>query len=159
MNPKIVDKQLGIIYDTAVPGYQIVIDTNVWIAALRSKRGASYKLLSLIDSGKFEINLSVPLVLEYEDVAKRIVGAIPLTARDVDDILDYICSVAHHRKIYYLWRPFLSDPRDDMILELAVTAECDFIVTFNQSDFAGIQQFGLATLTPKEFLQQIGVVR
>jgi putative PIN family toxin of toxin-antitoxin system len=142
-----------------MPVYQIVIDTNVWIAALRSKRGASYKLLSLIDSGKFEANLSVPLVLEYEDTAKRLVGEIPLTERDVDDILDYICAVAHHRRIYYLWRPFLSDPRDDMVLELAVTAECDFIVTFNQSDFVGVEQFGLSTLTPKEFLQKIGVVK
>jgi putative PIN family toxin of toxin-antitoxin system len=142
-----------------MPVYQIVIDTNVWIAALRSKRGASYKLLSLIDSGKFEANLSVPLVLEYEDTAKRLVGEIPLTERDVDDILDYLCAVAHHRRIYYLWRPFLSDPRDDMVLELAVTAECDFIVTFNQSDFVGVEQFGLSTLTPKEFLQKIGVVK
>jgi len=142
-----------------MPVYQIVIDTNVWVAALRSKRGASYKLLSLIDSGKFEANLSVPLVLEYEDTAKRLVGEIPLTERDIDDILDYLCSVAHHRKIYYLWRPYLSDPSDDMVLELAVTAACDFIVTFNQSDFAGIEQFGLNTLTPKEFLQKIGAVR
>jgi hypothetical protein len=97
--------------------------------------------------------------IEYEDTAKRLVGEIPLTERDVDDILDYLCSVAHHRRIYYLWRPFLSDPRDDMVLELVVTAECDFIVTFNQSDFVGVEQFGLATLTPKEFLQKIGVVK
>ncbi|MGH2521679.1 MAG: putative toxin-antitoxin system toxin component, PIN family [Anaerolineales bacterium] len=141
-----------------MPGYQIVIDTNVWIAALRSKRGASHKLLSLIDSGKYAANLSVPLILEYEDAAKRLVGEIPLTARDIDDILDYICAVANPHKIYYLWRPFLSDPGDDMILELAVTAGCDFIVTYNQSDFAGIGQFGLIALTPKEFLQKIGVL-
>jgi putative PIN family toxin of toxin-antitoxin system len=142
-----------------MPVYQIVIDTNVWIAALRSKRGASYKLLSLIDSGKFEANLSVPLVLEYEDAAKRLIGEIPLTERDIDDILDYVCTVAQHRKIYYLWRPFLTDPRDDMVLELAVTAQCEFIVTFNQSDFAGVEQFGLSALTPREFLQKIGVIR
>ncbi len=139
-----------------MPVYQIVIDTNVWIAALRSKRGASHKLLSLIDSGKYAANISVPLVLEYEDAAKRLVGEIPLTGRDIDDILDYICAVANHHKIYYLWRPFLGDPGDDMILELAVTAECDFIVTYNQSDFAGIEQFGLITLTPKAFLKKIG---
>lgn len=138
--------------------YQIVIDTNVWIAALRSKRGASHKLLSLIDSGQFEANLSVPLVLEYEDVAKRLVGKIPLTARDIDDILDYICQVANRRKIYYLWRPFLSDPDDDMVLELAVAAECDFIITFNQSDFQGIELFGIDTITPREFLQKIGAL-
>ena len=141
-----------------MPVYQIVVDTNVWIAALRSKRGASHKLLSLIDSGQYEANISVPLVLEYEDTAKRFVGEIPLTERDIDDILDYICAVANQHKIYYLWRPFLSDPGDDMILELAVTAECDFIVTYNQSDFVGVEQFGLITLTPKEFLQKIGVL-
>ena len=138
--------------------YQIVIDTNVWVAALRSKRGASHRLISLIDSGKFEVNISVPLVLEYEEVAKRLVGEIPLTERDIDDVLDYICKVAHHRKIYYLWRPFLSDPGDDRVLELAVTAECDFIVTFNQSDFQGIEQFGLAAITPQAFLRKIGAL-
>ena len=141
-----------------MPVYQIVVDTNVWIAALRSKRSASHKLLSLIDSGQYEANISVPLVLEYEDTAKRFVGEIPLTERDIDDILDYICAVANQHKIYYLWRPFLSDPGDDMILELAVTAECDFIVTYNQSDFVGVEQFGLITMTPKEFLQKIGVL-
>ncbi|MEW6364051.1 MAG: putative toxin-antitoxin system toxin component, PIN family [Acidobacteriota bacterium] len=142
-----------------MPVYQIVIDTNVLIAALRSRRRASYRLLSLIDSGKYQANLSVPLVLEYEAVAKRLVGEIPLTRRDIDVILDYVCSVAHHRQIYYLWRPFLSDPRDDMVLELAVTGKCDFIVTFNKSDFEGVERFGLNALTPKEFLQKIGVVK
>ena len=138
--------------------YQIVIDTNVWIAALRSKRGASHKLLSLIDSGKFETNISVPLVLEYEDVAKRLVGEIPLTAHDIDDILDYICLVANQRKIYYLWRPLLSDPNDDMVLELAVTAQCEFIVTFNRRDFRGVEQFGIDAITPQMFLQKIGAL-
>lgn len=138
--------------------YQIVIDTNVWIAALRSKRGASHKLLSLIDSGKFEMNISVPLVLEYEDAAKRLVGEIPLTARDIDDILDFIYLVANQRKIYYLWRPLLSDPNDDMVLELAVTAQCEFIVTFNQRDFRGVEQFGIDAITLQEFLQKIGAL-
>ncbi len=138
--------------------YQIVIDTNVWIAALRSDRGASYKLLTLIDSGAYEANISVPLILEYEETAKRLVGEIPLTESDIDDILDYICKVANHRQIYYLWRPFLSDPDDDMVLELAITAECEFIVTYNQSDFHGVEQFGLSAVTPKEFLQKIGAL-
>jgi predicted nucleic acid-binding protein len=61
--------------------------------------------------------------------------------------------------IYYLWRPHLSDPRDDMVLELAVSAKCDFIVTFNQSDFSGADVFGVRILTPKELLQKIGVVK
>ena len=59
---------------------------------------------------------------------------------------------AHHQKIFYLWRPFLRDPNDDMVLEVAVEAQCSYIVTFNTRDFAGIEQFGLQTLTPGEFL-------
>jgi len=135
--------------------FRLVIDTNVLVAALRSRRGASYALLSQIGSGQFEINVSVSLVLEYEDAAKRLLGSTPLSESDIDDILDYICAVAKRWAIHYLWRPFLSDPGDDMVLELAVTAGCDFIVTYNKDDFRGIEVFGLRVLTPKEFLQEI----
>jgi putative PIN family toxin of toxin-antitoxin system len=150
---ELVDKCRGIIYDTimSVPG--IVIDTNVLVAALRSQRGASYKLLMRIDSGTFGVNISVPLILEYEDAAKRLVG---LTADDVAGVLDYICAVARQHRVFYLWRPFLRDPKDDMILELAVVANCSFIVTFNQRDFQGAELFGIRVVTPKEFLQGIG---
>ena len=138
--------------------HRIVIDTNVLIAALRSRRGASYKLLTLIGSGKFEINVSVPLVLEYEDVAKRLLGEIPLSESDIDDIIDYICQIANRIKVFYLWRPTLRDPKDDMVLEVAAAANCDCIVTFNKKDFRSMDlaPFGLRALTPKEFLEEIG---
>jgi putative PIN family toxin of toxin-antitoxin system len=136
---------------------QIVIDTNVFVAALRSQYGASYKLLMLLDSGKFEINLSVPLVIEYEDAGKRLVGKRSgLRVSDIDDILDYVCSVANRKKVHYLWRPFLSDPKDDMVLELAVSAGCEIIVTYNKDDFKGVEQFGVRVMTAQEFLQEIG---
>jgi putative PIN family toxin of toxin-antitoxin system len=139
-----------------VPKYKIVIDTNVFIAALRSRRGAAYRLLTLIDSGEFETNLSVPLVLEYEDAAKRLIGDFALTASDIDDILDYVCAVASRKKIFYLWRPFLKDPKDDMVLELAVTASCNFIITYNTKDFQGVERFGVSVMTPLKFLKEIG---
>jgi len=139
-----------------MPVCQIVIDTNVWIASLRSKRGASYRLFSYIDSGLFQVNVSVPLILEYEATAKRLVGEILLTENEVDDILNYVCQVANQRRIYYLWRPFLGDPDDEMVLELAVSAGCDFIVTSDRNDFCGIEQFGMQAITPQEFLNRIG---
>jgi len=105
----------------------------------------------------FRIHLSVPLVLEYEEIGKRHSRALGLTHRDIDDILDYLCSVAGLHDIFYLWRPFLPDPDDDMLLELAVEASCQSIVTFNKRDFHGVEQFGLQAVTPQEFLQQIGV--
>lgn len=136
---------------------QIVIDTNVFIAALRSQSGASFKLLGLVgECDSFEINLSVPLVLEYEDVANRQSHVNGLSAQDIGDVLDYLCSVGNRRQIYFLWRPFLKDPKDDMVLELAVEAQCKYIVTFNKKDFAGIEKFALQVLTPQELLRKIG---
>lgn len=134
---------------------QIVIDTNVIVAGLRSQYGASYKLLMLLESGKFDIHLSVPLALEYEDATKS-KGGKNLRLEEIDDILDYICSVAQHHEIYFLWRPFLGDPRDDMVLELAVAAESKIIVTYNTDDFRGSEEFGIRVLTPRQFLQEIG---
>jgi putative PIN family toxin of toxin-antitoxin system len=136
--------------------WQIVLDTSVWIAALRSRRGASHRLLSLLGSGRFEIILSVPLLIEYEDVAKRLIGEIGLTESDIDDTLDYLCSVARHQNVHYLWRPFSPNPNDDMLIELAVAAQCDYIVTHNLRHFRGVERFGLEAVTPGEFLERIG---
>lgn len=146
----------GIIYNTIMSQPRIVLDTNVLIAALRSKRGASHKLLLLIDSGLFEVCVSVPLVLEYEAVAKRQIKDTALTEEDVEAILDYICAVAQSKKIHYLWRPNLPDPDDDMVLELAVAAGCTHIVTFNIYDFTETEEFGVKIVTPKEFLKILG---
>lgn len=135
---------------------RIVMDTNVLVSALRSRTGASFRLLSRIDGGKFSVCISVPLVLEYEAATKRMSKAIGLTYSDIDDVLDYICLVADRYKVYYLWRPLLRDPRDDMVLELAVASNADAIITYNKADFKGSEQFGVRIASPKEFLQQIG---
>jgi len=136
---------------------QIVIDTNIFIASLYSRRGYAYELISQIDSAKFEINISVPLILEYEDVAKRMLDKLGISKEDIDTVIDYICAVGDQHKIFYLWRPFLKDPRDDMVLELAVAAGCEYVVTYNKKDFEGVEdQFGISIVTPDEFLQQIG---
>lgn len=120
--------------------------------------GASYLLLSLIDSEKFVVNISVPLILEYEDVAKRQLNALALTEQSVNNILDYMCQIAVHHQIFYVWRPVLKDAKDDMVLEVAVAAEANYIVTFNMRDFVGSEQFGVRVLPPKAFLQQIGIL-
>jgi putative PIN family toxin of toxin-antitoxin system len=135
---------------------RIVIDTNVFISALRSRRGASYRLFTMLERADIEINISVPLIVEYEDAAKRIAREVGLTHNDIDDVLDYICSIAQRRKIHFLWRPFLKDPQDDHILELAVESECKFIVTHNVRDFSGAEQFGIRVVTPKVFLKALG---
>jgi predicted nucleic acid-binding protein len=115
--------------------------------------------MRLIDSGKFTVSISIPLVLEYEDAAKRLLGSISLNMHDIDDIINYICRIANWRNIFYLWRPFLKDPKDDMVLELAVAGQCGTIVTYNTKDFEGIEQFGVRVMTPKMFLDEIGELK
>lgn len=138
---------------------RIAVDTNVLVAGLRSRRGASFHLLSLIgSSAAFEIALSVPLLLEYEAVLKRQSKQLGLTHRDVDGVLEYLCSVASLHEVFFLWRPVLRDPKDDFVLELAVGAGCESIVTFNLRDFEAARTFQLRVEEPRAFLTRIGEV-
>lgn len=132
----------------------IVIDTNVLIRAVRSRRGASFRLLSLVGTGAFEIVISVPLVVEYEYALLKTAHVLGIAEEAVSDTLDYVCRVAHHQEIFFLWRPVLRDPSDDMVLEVAVASEAQAIITYNRRDFRGAEKFGLEILTPKEFLTE-----
>jgi putative PIN family toxin of toxin-antitoxin system len=133
----------------------VVLDTNVLVSATRSRYGASFEIVSRVGTEAFDIAVSVPLVLEYEDALMRSLPATSLDETDVRDIIDYLCSVAVRQEIFFLWRPFLKDPGDDLVLEAAVAADCDFIVTYNLRDFAGIDRFDLRALSPGDFLNEL----
>ncbi|HKI03376.1 MAG TPA: putative toxin-antitoxin system toxin component, PIN family [Thermoanaerobaculia bacterium] len=132
---------------------RVVLDTKVLVSAFRSREGVAFRLVSLIREGRFEICVSVPLVLEYEDVLLR---ATSLDQDDVLSVLRFLCAVAHQQKIFYLWRPSLPDPKDDMVLELAVASRARYVVTYNGKDFAAAERFGIQVITPKAFLDVIG---
>lgn len=114
-----------------MPTPQIVIDTNVIVSGLRSRKGASFRMLELVGKGYFDINLSVPLVLEYEDVLYRQLSELFVSKQAVDAVIDFHCAVSKQHQIFFLWRPFLRDPKDDMVLELAVKAECEYTAIIN----------------------------
>ena len=135
------------------------MDTNVFVCALRSKRGPAFAVLSLVGIANFDVNLSVPLVLEYEQAAKRSRWQNKPSWCYVSNILDYLCEVGRKHRIYFLWRPRERDPKDDMVLEVAVAGQCDCIVTYNKKDFAEAESFGLELLTPREFLVKIGELK
>ncbi|BAZ08218.1 PilT protein domain protein [Calothrix sp. NIES-4071] len=90
---------------------QIVIDTNVLLSGLRSKRGASYKLLTVLEDERWQVNVSTTLVLEYEEILKREKDQLTLTFEEIDDFIDGICSLANLCDIFYLWRPTRTRPR------------------------------------------------
>lgn len=132
---------------------RVVLDSNVLVSALRSRRGASFQLLKLLREGRFEIAVSVPVALEYESVLRRHSEELGLPRDEADALVDYLCEVGYRQVIHFLWRPTLTDPRDEFILELAVAAGCKAIVTHNVRDFARATRFAVRVMTPGAFLE------
>lgn len=133
----------------------IVLDTNVLVSALRSRRGAPFQVITRIGTEAFRLAISVPLVVEYEAAMARHLTQTNLSQSDISTIVDYICSVAKWQRIFFLWRPLLSDPKDDMIAELAIAAGCDAVVTHNRADFDELAKLGVRVLRPAELLTEI----
>lgn len=134
---------------------RVVLDTTVLVAALRSRSGSAFRLLSLLGTGRFETAVSVPLVFEYEDVLSREV--IGIAASAAADVIDYLCQVSHRQEVHFLWRPFLKGPKDDLVLELAVASQSTEIVTYNIRDFEGTARLGVRVLRPAELLTEFRV--
>jgi putative PIN family toxin of toxin-antitoxin system len=135
---------------------RVVFDTSVLVAAARSRTGASFALVSSIPSSSFQPCLSVGLYSEWQDVLTRSEHLPPgATPDDALRFLRYLASQSHLQEIHFLWRPFLPDADDDMVLELAFAARCSYLVTHNVQDFRGSEQLGVTVLTPRDFLELI----
>jgi len=134
---------------------RIILDTNVLRAGLYSSRGASFKILQAIEQGKLKMVLSTTLLFEYEDILKRHRVDLGLSDEEIEKVLDYFCMKSEHQKIYFLWRPYLPDPKDDHLLELAIASGTKLIVTHNTRDFKGVEEFGIRSITPKTILEEI----
>ena len=74
---------------------------------------------------------------------------------EVDVILDNICALSNFQDIYFLWRPYLKDPKDDHVLEVAVASKTKTILTHNIKDFKGVEKFGIKAITPGKYLEEI----
>ena len=113
-------------------------------------------LLQKLKDVRWQVNVSTPLLLEYEDVLKRSQMNEFISENDVDIFLNGVCTIANYHEIYYLWRLLAKDPNDSFLLELAVKANAEFIITYNPKDFPAAASFGIKLVTPKEFLQFVG---
>jgi len=135
---------------------KVVLDTSVLASASRSQLGASYALLQQLPNPRFQICLSVALYHEWLAVLSRPENLPPgQTHDDAFRFVRYLASIAHLQDIYFLWRPFLSDPDDDMVLELAFAAGAELIVTHNKRDFRGCESLGIHVVSPAELLKQL----
>ena len=134
-----------------------MLDSDVVVAAIRSRSGASWQLVDRALNREFTLLLSVPLVLEYEAVLMREEHrrVHDLSAAEVGDVIDAMVKVADPVHISFLWRPLLPDANDDMVLETAVNGGADLLVTFNQKHFAAATGFRHQTLRPREALRRL----
>lgn len=135
-----------------------VLDTDVIVASLRSKTGASREIIRRIGLRQITALASVALLIEYEAVLKRPehLQAANLTAAQVDLFLDTLAHLFVPVTPHFLWRPLLKDPNDEMIIEAAVNGQAQIILTFNTRHFGNAaSRFGIQVLKPGEFLQRI----
>lgn len=136
---------------------RVVIDTCVWVAAMRSRRGASFRLLSLLPRSDFRFGISVALYLEYQQALLRLAQGHGEQAERVR-IRAVLATLAHFGDevpVFYRLRPNLKDPGDDMVFECAVHYGASHIVTFNTSDCERreVKGYDIETIVPKDFLR------
>jgi putative PIN family toxin of toxin-antitoxin system len=131
----------------------VVLDTNVIVAAMRSRKGASFQLLSSLGADpRWQAHISTALVLEYTEQVYLNRTDAGWTTQDCEDFLDYVCAAATGCEIFFRWRPHLQDPDDDLLLELAIRANASHIVTFDIHDLSAAESFGIKVVKPSDFL-------
>ena len=136
-----------------IPLMKAVIDTNVLLSGLRSRNGLSYQVLRMLYQDRFKIVISVPMILEYEGILKDKLDKSIYSDDIIDQLLDSLCAIGEKSRVFYLWRPYLKDPFDDHVLELALASESDYIVTYNKKDLLKAEDLGIKVVDAKEFLE------
>lgn len=130
-----------------------VLDTNVLVSGISSRNGYSFEVLQCLSNKKFEIAISTPLIHEYREVLLKKNGLLfnyPIEV--LESVIDDLCAIGRPQSIFYLWRPLLKDPCDEMVLELAVASGVEYIITFKTVDFREANKFGIKPIRPKEFI-------
>ena len=135
---------------------RIVLDTCVLVSAARSREGASFSLVSSLPDPRFRICLSVSLYTEWQSVLARPEHLPPGASAEMAlGFVRYLASIAHLQDVHFLWRPFLRDPDDDMVLECAIASGANTVVTHNLKDFARARSLGVQANTPGQFLKNL----
>jgi putative PIN family toxin of toxin-antitoxin system len=137
---------------------RVVLDTSVLVAGLRSRLGASNELLARVASGELVPLVTTALFLEYEEVLLRAEHrlATGMSEADVAGFLAAFASASEGVDVHFQWRPQLSDPADEMVLEAAINGRAGALVTHNISDFAEAgRRFGLRVVAPGDLLKEL----
>lgn len=150
--PQVLASDNDSIYAINVP--TVVIDTNVFVSALRSRDGASRQVIRLALRGRLQPLFGNALWTEYSDLMGRDVWGEDTSHAERGDVLAALASVSRWIRVYFAWRPNLPDEADNHLVELAVAGGAIAIITHNVRDLsAGELQFqSIQTHTPASFL-------
>jgi putative PIN family toxin of toxin-antitoxin system len=132
-----------------------VMDTNVLVAAFRSRSGASFEIFQLLRRDEWTTVPSNHLVFEYEEVLKRDAAALTLSLDDVDQILNALCARGEEWLLTHNWEPLLADPDDEPLVQLAHESGARVIVTHNTGHLQPAVALGIQILKPKDFLVKL----
>ncbi len=134
------------------------MDTDAVVAAMRSPTGASAALITAAQTKRVTLLATAPLCLEYESVCSRTehVEAAGFNRADLSIFLDAVVDLVEPVDAWFLWRPQLRDPGDELVLEAAANGRAAAIATFNRRHFLpGATRFGLDVLLPRDALQRV----
>lgn len=136
---------------------RLVLDTNVIVAAFRSRHGASNLLLRFVDRGMVTPLCSTALFLEYEAVLSRpeTREATGHSLEDVRVVMSTLAAVSQGVDISFRTRPMLADVADEMVLEAALNGHAEAIVTHNVKDFRPAHKLGVTIATPGDIVRRL----
>ena len=137
---------------------RVVIDTNIFVSALMNAAGAPRAVLRLVLKREVLPVIGNALFNEYESLLKRdnLWKDSLLKGSERERLFDALLSVSAWTPIYYLWRLNLRDESDNHLIELAVAAGAETIITANKRDFATSELLfsAIRIETAGEFLDQ-----
>lgn len=136
---------------------RLVLDTCIIVSAFRSRAGASFRLLELLRDGRYTAVATATLLFEYESVLKRPGQRQAQALSDdlLEDAVRGLAALIEPVRVDYQWRPQLTDPDDEMVLEAAINGHAEAIVTYNLADFLpAATQFGLRVMTPGVIIRE-----
>lgn len=132
---------------------RVVLDTNVLVSSTLIEQGKPFKILKKAESGKIELFISPEIIQELEDVLLQ--DKIPFEKENVKEFVEKIISISTVVIPKEDFQVINKDPEDNKILECAIEAGTNYIIS-GDPHLLDLKNFkGIKILSPDEFLKAL----
>ena len=135
---------------------RIVMDTNVLVSGMLTPFGVCGEIVRMLTSNNITLCVDSRILFEYEDALRR--PHFRIEHGMINIVLEYIESASDAHNTTPLPQS-LPDPDDDQFLEVAISANVDYLVTGNLKHFPSRLRCGVAVLSLRQFLEKIGEMK